>query len=67
MASATVPRSEKPSAVPIAIPATSPIAHPVRQCRVALAAIAVERRALGRHLVVVGVSVHWVQYTPQGY
>ena len=36
-----VARFENPSAVPIAIPAISPSAHPVRQCRVALIATAV--------------------------
>ena len=38
---AIVPRFEKPSAVPIAIPAISPSAQPVRQWRVALIATAV--------------------------
>ena len=33
-----MPQSEKPSAVPMAMPATSPMAQPVRQCSVALMA-----------------------------
>ena len=44
MASAIVARSDQPSAVPIATPATSPIAHPVRQCRVAESATPVSAR-----------------------
>ncbi len=41
MASAIVAALEKPRAVPIATPATSPIAQPVRQWRVALIETAV--------------------------
>ena len=44
---------DQPSAVPMTMPSTSPIAQPVRQCTVALRAQAVERLAG----VVTGVRV----------
>jgi hypothetical protein len=39
MAGAMVAKVPHPSAVPITMPKTSPMAHPVRQCRVALKAV----------------------------
>ena len=40
----TVPHCEKPSAVPMAMPAISPTAQPVRQCSVAAIDMAVSSR-----------------------
>jgi hypothetical protein len=55
-ASATVPQSENPSAVPITIPAISPIAHPVRQCSVALSATTSSSRPA------VGIAWAWASW-----
>ena len=53
---------DSPSAVPITIPSTSPIAQPVRQCSVAVNATV--QRAVGWCVQRV---LHTSHYTPQGY
>ena len=57
-----MPQSENPSAVPITIPAISPIAQPVRQCSVALKASALSAApSVGQLMVMVfGVCFHVV-------